>query len=121
MSVIGELLPVSDDGLSELEGKIETLAVQLAVRLVCYPGQRTEAQPSHRILARLGGREVQVGNAWQKRTKTGDRRGEAFLSLTLDDPSFPQPLNVAAFKTREGEGWVVVWRRRQDRPSPAAA
>ena len=33
------------------------------------------------------------------------------LSLSLDDPSFSEPLNLAAFKAEEADTLDVVWNR----------
>ena len=43
------------------------------------------------------------------------REGEQFLSLTLTDPSFGKPLNVAAFKTDIEGAWDIVFRHRQEK------
>jgi uncharacterized protein (DUF736 family) len=50
-----------------------------------------------------------------------DKFGQTFLSITLDDPSFPQPLNVSAFKQPNSDEYAITWRRRQDRPALATA
>jgi uncharacterized protein (DUF736 family) len=66
------------------------------------------------------GKDVEVGSAWRKTIRSGAKVGEEFLTLTIDDPSFPSALNVAAFKNGRPGEWDVGWRRRQDRPSTDA-
>jgi uncharacterized protein (DUF736 family) len=61
---------------------------------------------------------VRIGSVWKKTIKAQRRAGEEFLSLTVDEPSFPAPLNVAAFMTERPGIWDITWRRRQDRPTP---
>jgi uncharacterized protein (DUF736 family) len=60
------------------------------------------------------GNPVRIGAAWEKTIKRGERVGEEFLSLTLDDPSLPNSLNVAAFKSNtDDDVWEITFRRRQ--------
>ena len=77
--------------------------------------------PDYSIIAKSrSGKDVEVGSAWRKTIKSGAKAGEEFLTLTIDDPSFPSALNVAAFKNGRPGEWDVGWRRRQDRPSSEA-
>jgi uncharacterized protein (DUF736 family) len=55
---------------------------------------------------------VEIGAAWLKKRKDGS--GEAFLTITLDDPSFDRPINIAAFPEKDG-GYQISWRRQADR------
>ena len=57
------------------------------------------------------GEIVPVGSVWKRDIKRGDREGESMLSLSLDDPSFSEPLNLAAFKAEEADTLDVVWNR----------
>ncbi len=118
MSNIGMLRPTTPGGTDEFVGQILTLDLDLAIRLVPNEANGSAKAPSHLILSKnKSGREVQVGSAWTKTITSAQRYGEQFLSLTLDDPSFSHPLNVAAFKVENSDEWDVTWRRRQDRSS----
>lgn len=114
MTVIGRLKRVISDSGETLVGTVSTLQLTLAITL--YPtGEPADSRrPSYEIRAKNAeGREVPVGGAWLKTMTKPDKFGEEFLSITIDDPSLPQPLNVAAFMAAEGDGWTVMFRRRQ--------
>jgi uncharacterized protein (DUF736 family) len=61
-----------------------------------------------------------VGAGWLKK---GERAGD-FITMTVDDPDWPSPLNLTAFRGNEGgeEVWTIVWSRprvgRVDDASP---
>lgn len=116
MSTIGMLRPTTPGKFDEFVGQILTLDLDLSIRLVANEPGGSDQAPSHLILSKNNvGREIQIGSAWTKTIQSAQRYGEQFLSLTLDDPSFGQPLNVAAFKVDGRDFWDVTWRRRQDR------
>ncbi len=88
-----------------LIGRYKSLTVNFPIEMVPVGG--TGNKPSHDVYS--GG--VKLGAAWEKTTRD---TGEVFYSLTLDDPSFPQQLNLAAFPSREdGEAncYNLVWSR----------
>ena len=69
--------------------------------------------PTHRVQVRdADGDMMEVGSGWKRDISRGPNMGESFLSITLDDPSFPHPLNFAVF--RDGEVANATWRRRQE-------
>lgn len=109
---IGSLKTANND---ELHGEITTLHNHLNVRLIPTGKPDFGESPSFKIHA-FGsmGQETEVGAAWLKRKVKKDGSDFEFLSLTIDDPSFPEKLNVAAFKNQSG-GWDITWRRRQEK------
>lgn len=115
MSKIGTLRPVYSNNRETLVGEINTLQIQLPIALVPNAGKTNDDAPDYLIVSYANqgtGKEIEVGSAWLKRkTKIGDIDFE-FLSITIDDPSLPSSLNVAAFKNNQG-GWDITWRRRQ--------
>lgn len=116
MTTIGHLKSITPDGMGEFIGHILSIDFDLDIHLTPNESSNHPQAPSHNIFARsASGKEFPVGAAWTKSIKTADRYGEQFLSLTLDDPSFPRALNVAAFKNANGETWDISWRRRQDK------
>lgn len=113
MSAIGRLIATNSDNLSQLTGYIQTLQTKLSVILAGDEHLCDAREPSHRITTRARhGSDVQVGSAWLKIAKHGSHSGERFFSIAIDDPTFNRPLNVAAFRDRASNEWVVVWRRR---------
>lgn len=113
MSKIGNLKAVMNGSKEELHGEVTTLQMQLKIKLIPNTGKMNENAPDY-IIAAAGysGADIPIGGAWKKtKSKIGDVEFE-FLSITIDDPSLPNPLNVAAFKNNEG-GWDITWRRRQ--------
>ena len=122
MSKIGELEEALNDGEKELWGHIRTLTRDLTIRLAKNKDARSNNSPEWNIFAKnKSGQDVQIGSAWRKLPKSRGLAGEEFLSLTIDDPSFEGPMNVAAFTEDGGKRWDIMWRRRQDRSEPDAA
>ncbi len=120
MSNIGNLKIVRTGIHEELHGEIKTLQLSVKVRFVPEPPKTNDLAPDYKIYA-LGvtGEMTEIGAAWRKtKQQIGDVEFD-FLSITIDDPSFPNTLNVAAFKNNQG-GWDITWRRRQAN-QPAAA
>jgi len=120
MSEVGVLNPLSNDEMGEYVGRIQTLDLDLFIRFVPQSRSAHPTAPTHDVLAKTkSGTWVGVGAAWLRTMQRGDRKGEAFFSITLDDPGLPHSLNVAAFRRTEGNGFAVTWRRRQAE-APAA-
>jgi uncharacterized protein (DUF736 family) len=120
MSNIGTLNPVKNGSHEELHGEIKTLQLSVKLRFVPEYLKNKDQAPDYKIYATgMTGELTEIGAAWKKTKKViGDADFE-FLSITIDDPSFPTSLNVAAFKNGQG-GWDVTWRRRQAGQSAAA-
>lgn len=113
MSKIGYLKPVMSGNKEELHGEIKTLQMQLQIKLIPDSFKTNDNAPDY-IIAAVGysGADIQIGAAWKKeKQKIGDVLLE-FLSITIDDPSLPSALNVAAFKQQDGS-YDITWRRRQ--------
>jgi uncharacterized protein (DUF736 family) len=49
---------------------------------------------------------VEIGAAWRKTSK----KGRAYLSVKLDSPALPQPINCALTEQRDGSH-ALVWNR----------
>lgn len=119
MTTIGTLTKRVDGPEEVLSGAIETLQMQLEIILRPTGAVDDGPHPSYTAYAKApSGGFAEVGAGWCKTLKSPDRFGEVFISLTLDDPSFPHPLNVAAFKDGE-DSYRITWRRRQTQ-APAA-
>jgi uncharacterized protein (DUF736 family) len=81
-------------------GSIHTLTIR--TRLEILPsGLQGEKSPQYRVM--IG--DTQVGAGWDRCS----RQGEAYLSLKLDDPSFPAP--IFANLVARGDEHHLVWSR----------
>ena len=90
---------------TELQGEIVTLSVQTKnVRIVPEPNRASENAPSHRIFV---GR-AEIGAAWSKRSAE-DRD---YLSVKLDDPSFPAPIYATLIEGEDAGSFGLIWSRR---------
>lgn len=113
MSIIGTLAPVQRDGAQALHGHICTLTLDCTLLLQPTGEPSGSNRPAFRVHAeKAADHIVEIGAAWQKRRKDGS--GEPFLTITLDDPSFDNAINVAAFPNENG-GYQISWRRQADR------
>jgi uncharacterized protein (DUF736 family) len=112
MTTIGQLTEYQYNNERCFTGYISTLDIDVQLRLK-PTGNTSPDAPAYEVFA-LGNKqqEIKIGAAWLKQPNKPDSKISEFLSLTLDDPSFPHPLNVAAFPKEKGE-WEISWRRRQ--------
>ncbi len=83
-------------------GEIRTLT--LRVKATIHPCQRdNDKAPDHRVAAN----GTEFGAAW---TKSARETGAEYLSLKLDDPSFPAPI-YATLVQGDNEEWKLIWSR----------
>ena len=113
MSKIGYLKSFNNGTYEELHGEIKTLQFQLSIKLIPDNMRTNEKAPDYIVCANTNsGDDIEIGCAWKKRKEQiGDVSFE-FLSIMIDDPSLPEPVNVAGFKQENGS-WEISWRRRQ--------
>ena len=119
MADIGHLERVSN---TVFRGKIRTLTHKLKIELHHNDDKRGQESPDFLVVADEGGDLVDIGAAWLRTVQArGNNKGRSFLSITLDDPSFPAALNVAAFEP-DGEGlpWQITWNRPRQQGREAA-
>jgi uncharacterized protein (DUF736 family) len=83
------------------QGHIETLTWNTSATIEPVTGKTGEKGPAYRV---RGGR-CEIGAAWKKTSQAG----KAYLSVTIDDPSFPAPINANLFETPDG--YDLVWTR----------
>ena len=89
---------------NEYQGEIVTLSVQTkGVRIVPETNRASENAPSHRVYV---GR-AEIGAAWSKRSS----EGRDYLSVKLDDPSFPAPIYATLIEVEGQEGLQLIWSR----------
>ena len=114
MSIIGKVQQKTTKRGDELEGYVSTLQFNFRFRLARIPKTENPKAPAYRIVSWSdSGVEVEIGAAWIKTMTKAGREGEEFLTLTFSDPSFPKPLNVAAFKSADSSDWDITFRHRQ--------
>ena len=101
MATIGSFTAVPD-GYS---GTIRTLTVNVKAKIIANDQKKSEGAPDFRVYA---GR-AEFGAAWKAQTNGEEPRD--YLSVQLDDPSFPEPIRAALFED-DGAAFLV-WNRRE--------
>lgn len=92
-------------GKSGYTGTIRTLTINIKASIVVNENKSSEGAPDFRVFA---GR-AELGAAWK--AKSGGDEAREYLSVMLDDPSFPEPIRAALFE-EEGAAFLV-WNRRE--------
>ncbi|WP_420965989.1 DUF736 domain-containing protein [Bradyrhizobium sp. B120] len=100
MATIG-IFTASDTGYT---GSIKTLTLNIKAKLVASEKDNDKA-PDYRIFVGT----TEFGAAWKKTVRDSDRE---YLSLKLDDPSFPAPIYASLVKVEGEEGFSLIWSRR---------
>ena len=99
MATIGTFTK-SENGFS---GQIKT--VTLNVKAKFAPAEKdNEKAPDYRIFAG----QTELGAAWKKTSNAG----REYLSVKLDDPTFPAPIFASLVAVEGGDGYVLIWSRR---------
>ena len=89
----------------------------------CFPSAQglsaAHSRPSRKVCASLmnawplgaPGSETttEFGAAWKKTARETERE---YLSVKLDDPSFPAPIYASLVKVEGDEGFTLIWSRR---------
>ncbi|WP_028734321.1 DUF736 domain-containing protein [Rhizobium leguminosarum] len=99
MATIGTFI-ATDSGFS---GSIRTLALNIRARIARIDNP-SDKGPHFRIYAG----NVELGAAWQKRSGESDRD---YLSVKLDDPSFPAPIYATLSEVEGEDGYQLIWSR----------
>lgn len=100
MTIIGTFRK-QEDGFN---GTLRTLTLDVKVKLVPI-AEHGDNTPDYRLLAGA----LEIGAAWKRQTKAS----KSYLSVKLDDPSFPAPLN-ARLMDAEDDTMNLYWTRRAD-------
>ena len=83
-------------------GTVRTLTLNVKVRLV-LSDKTSENAPDYRVVA---GNGLEIGAAWKKLSKAE----RPYLSVTLDDPSFPATLYARLVEGEDG-AHNLIWSR----------
>jgi uncharacterized protein (DUF736 family) len=103
MPVIGTFKPEKDG----YAGTIRTLTVNARVRILAYDRKGADGAPDFRLFAG----NTEIGAAWRRTAKATDA---SYLSVRLDDPAFPVPVQAALMEAT-GDGVHRLLRRRDKR------
>lgn len=95
-------------------GNITTAVYDINFWLRVRPSSENENAPCFDVITKSKhhGKEVKIGAVWEKKNR---ETGEVFYSITVDDPSLQQPLNVTAFPKEEPGEFEIVWSRPKKR------
>ena len=100
MATIGTFT-ASDNGYV---GSITTLTLNIRARFA--PSEKdNDKAPDFRIFAGT----TEFGAAWKKTARGSDRE---YLSVKLDDPSFPAPIYASLVEAEDGQSFNLIWSRR---------
>jgi uncharacterized protein (DUF736 family) len=99
MATIGSFTK-TDNGFT---GAVKTLTLNVKVKFVPSEGE-SERGPDYRIFAAA----TELGAAWKKTSNAG----RDYVSVKLDDPSFPAPIYASLVEAEDGESFTLIWSRR---------
>ncbi|WP_108610714.1 DUF736 domain-containing protein [Aminobacter sp. MSH1] len=85
-------------------GVIKTLNLNVKAK-IARAERTSEKGPDFRI---FDSRNTEFGAAWQKTSKETERD---YLSVKLDDPSFPAPIYATLIEVEGEEGLQLIWSR----------
>jgi uncharacterized protein (DUF736 family) len=99
MATIGTFTKV-ENGFT---GMVKTLTLNVKARVA--PSEKSnEKAPDFRIFAG----QTEFGAAWKKKSS----EGREYLSVKLDDPTFPAPIYASLVEVEGEEGLSLIWSRR---------
>lgn len=97
---------------SGFTGRIQTLALKHDISIVPVETSDVENAPNYRVHLGADDNGPEIGAAW---TESSEKAGE-YLSLLIDDPSFPQPIRARLFQNgADATSWSLHWSRPQKR------
>jgi len=91
----------SENGFS---GQIKPVRLNVKAKFAPAPKEKDKG-PDYPIFA---GQSVGVGAAWEKTSNAG----REYLSVKLDDPSFPAPVFASLVAVEGGDCYALIWSRR---------
>jgi uncharacterized protein (DUF736 family) len=100
MSTIGTFTK-QEDGYN---GTLKTLSLNVKCKIVAIP-KATGKGPDYRVIAGA----VEIGAAWKRQSKAN----RDYLSVRIDDPLFPAPVQARLIDGEDGNV-NLYWTRRGD-------
>ena len=99
MATIGSFIRSGDT----FTGTVKTLSI--TAKATIRPADKaSDKAPDYRVFAN----QVEFGAAWKK--TSGE--GRDYLSVKLDDPSFPAPIYATLVEAEEADSHSLIWSRR---------
>ena len=90
-------------------GIVRTLSFTASVTIEPVSAKRGDRSPDYRVFCQSSG-PGEIGAAW-KRTKDSS----SYLSVRIDDPAFPAPLDCRLIKTGVEHSYSLIWERDRKR------
>ena len=85
-------------------GSVRTLTVNAKARFAAAEKEKDNA-PDYRVFAGT----AEIGAAWKKTSEAG----REYVSVKLDDPSFPAPIYASLVETEgDKQTFALIWSRR---------
>ena len=84
-------------------GAVKTLSIN-AKTTIKPADKASDKAPDYRVFAG----NVEFGAAWKKTSN----EGRDYLSVKLDDPSFPAPIYATLVEGEEPGNYTLIWSRR---------
>ena len=103
MATIGTF---TKDDAGNYNGAIKTLTLNVKSAVLRKVEKDNDKAPDFRIFSG----QTEFGAAWMKTS----REDRSYLSVKLDDPSFPAPIYASLVDAPEGEngsGYSLIWSR----------
>ncbi|MEI9899200.1 MAG: DUF736 domain-containing protein [Hyphomicrobium sp.] len=101
-----------DEKTGTYTGHVVTLSFERQGVALIPNATRSDKEPDYRVIVEASGAEL--GAAWSRTSE----RGQDYLSVLLDGPLLPKPLNAALFPGDEGAEASLVWSRPRRKPKP---
>ncbi|KZD05171.1 MULTISPECIES: DUF736 family protein [Thalassospira] len=123
-------LKFSDDR-KHASGQFSTLHFGLDIEIHAIDGNwdkgkppvgtgKEPGRPAYDVFGAGRGGAVKLGAAWLKTIQNGPNTGKQFLTMSLDDPSFPSALNLSAFEGDAPGIYNLKWERPRQATQDAA-
>ena len=89
-------------------GNIQTMTQNIAASIKPVKNTGKEGSPTHRVFTKAGSGN-DIGAAW---ANTSDKTGKNYLSVKLDDPYLPSPIQANLIEPEEQDGkLILIWTR----------
>jgi uncharacterized protein (DUF736 family) len=99
------------------KGFVRTLSIEHA-GIVLRPADKTGYKgPDYRVIFDAEEYGLEIGAAWKRTSEAG----QAFLSVSIDDPSFERPINAAMFLDDEDNTAALLWNRPKAKTAETAS
>ncbi len=84
-------------------GSVKTLSIN-AKTTIKAADKASDKAPDYRVFSG----STEFGAAWKKTSN----EGRAYLSVKLDDPSFPAPIYATLVEGEQADSFTLIWSRR---------